>query len=1532
LLTSKCQGVNYPLVFFLNMVVVVNRYLRYTGSYARLGVVVLVLLSLFLFSPVSRAQRQMEELGRGLVAVQVPGGIFLSWRIPGVEWHGVTYHVYRNGQRITAEPLRISNFTDPDGSATSSYSVTAVVNDEEQAPCGAVQPWAQQYREIPLKPRNTSIYQVNDATAADLDGDGEYEIIVKRIAPGWNDDNKHYSFFEAYKLDGTFLWEINVGPNILPDVEINIAAFDFDGDGKAEVFMRTSEGTVFGDGAEIGDTDNDQITNYRFSVGTTANMQYMNKGPEFLSLIDGLTGKELDRIPFIPRGESEDWGDGYGHRASKYFFGAPYLDGKKPSLFIGRGIYTKTIMRTYDVVNKKLVFRWEFHSGTSGPWFGQGNHNFTVADVDGDGRDEIVWGSMTIDDDGRGLYSTRLGHGDAMHVGDLDPFRKGIEAFRCLENYPDHGTVFHDAATGEILIHHTIDKDCGRCCAANISDDIRGKALWGGARMYSASTREVTGTSGGPENFRIYWDGDLLEELLDHSGFSTATGYGTGAIYKYGRAEPLLLAQGAISCNYTKGTPSLQADLFGDWREEVIWRNQANTAIRIYTTVNPTLYRVYTLMHDHQYRQAVCWQMCGYNQPPHVSYFLGVAEGKTEPPPPALSNGRLVYNGTGIWDHSSVSWMLDGTAASFKDGDHVLFDSSSGDQVTLLLDSVTEPSVLSVNSPGNLMLLAGAGKLTGGMELSKNGAGTLTLAGTHDYSGDTRIWGGTFNFSGELPNSPVWMGFFGEMNASGILGKGLTLSYGSLLRIGKPDSVGNLLVSGHLTLGENAGLIFDLSPAPAPASDSLVVNGPLLLSENAVFKINALLPHGVEKLPPGDYLLVTYAGDLSGDISKVRIEGMQGTPCRLKTDGKKIFLEVQSVRSAARVYWNGDKPGGVWDLALTENFLAGGKPDIFVTGDTVFFTDAAISKTVILAGEVCPVSMVVDATGDYRLKGTGKISGSAGLTKSGTGTLAIENANEFTGRVLVSEGTLSLSKMPTTQAPGGIGPANALPSAFELNGGTLLVNGENSSNRAILMGANGGTIRNTATLTLHEPVAGGVLTKTGTGNLVLAGVNTHTRTIMKEGRITLLNDNTNPGKTIVLEGGTLQCSDNSSSYNTLPWNIEVPAGKTASIMLDSRGYYTGTLKGGGNLYMYIPFVRSDLNGDMSGFSGTLNVFSTYSNSQGYSAELRINHSKGLPNALVNINTSIWTSNTAGTTVVLGALSGAGELGGNETWQIGSKGINTEFKGRITAGSLIKMGIGELKLSGSNSYTGGTTVMAGTLHVNNSSGSATGSGNVTVRKDAVLTGPGTIAGGVTVEEGAVLRPGSANTGYKTTVNGAVNLKPGSVFSIRVNPLFKICDALAVTGTLAVSGHLSVNNSTATELQEGDRFKIFEAGNITGSFTSVTPEIPGEGLEWDFSELLSGGIVKVTRITSVSFLQRDQFAVTPNPAEHLLKLRLPVTGNRMTVEIAGINRQVYKKEYYDHAGVVEMDVSGLPSGVYFVILQAEGKREVRKIVKL
>ncbi|MCA1745077.1 MAG: rhamnogalacturonan lyase [Bacteroidales bacterium] len=438
-------------------------------------------------------QRKMEDLDRGLVAVNTASGVFLSWRIQGCEWHNTTYNLYRDGTKLNDAPLSVSNYQDAAGSTTSSYTVTAVVNAIESAPSAPATAWNQQYLEIPLKYRQDG-YEINDATAADLDGDGQYEIIVKRIYKDWANASAPFSFFEAYKLDGTFLWEINVGPNILPDVEINLAAFDLDEDGKAEVFMRTSEGTIFGDGMQIGDTDGDGKTNYRSSVGTAANMQYMNEGPEFLSLIDGETGAELDRVDFIARGSSSDWGDNYGHRASKYFFGAPYLDGKKPSLFIGRGIYTKTIMRTYDVVNKKLVFKWEFNSGNSGPYYGQGNHNYTIADVDGDGCDEIAWGSMTVNNDGTGLYSTDLGHGDAMHVGDLDPYRKGIEIFKCLEESPAWGTVLYDGASGEILIHNVRTSDTGRACAANISDDIKGKAVWGGAKMYSASTLQQVGT------------------------------------------------------------------------------------------------------------------------------------------------------------------------------------------------------------------------------------------------------------------------------------------------------------------------------------------------------------------------------------------------------------------------------------------------------------------------------------------------------------------------------------------------------------------------------------------------------------------------------------------------------------------------------------------------------------------------------------------------------------------------------------------------------------------------------------------------------------------------------------------------------------------------------------------------------------------------------------------------------------------------------------------------------------------------------
>lgn len=1485
------------------------------------------------FSLLTTAQRKMETLDRGLVAVKVQQGVFLSWRINGTEWYGTTYNVYRDGEKLNSTPLEVSNFSDDSGTINSIYTVTALINGSELEQCLPVYPFSKQYKEINLKQRDTSKYEINDATAADLDGDGQYEIIVKRIAKGWNENNTNYTYFEAYKMDGTLMWEINVGPNILPDVEINIAAFDFDEDGKAEVFMRTSEGTIFGDGTEIGDTDNDGRTNYRYTVGTTDNLQFMNAGPEFLSLIDGMTGAELDRVNFIPRGQSSDWGDNYGHRASKYFFGAPYLDGLKPSLFIGRGIYTKTIMRTYDIVNKKLQLRWEFNSGNSGPYFGQGNHNYTIADVDEDGRDEIVWGSMTVDDNGKGLYSTNMGHGDALHVGDLDPFRKGTEIFKCLENSPMWGTILYDGATGEILIHHYTTYDCGRCMAGNISDDIKGAAVWGGSKMFSASTKQEIGTGGGTENYRIFWDGDLLEEMTDHFDFTAAKGYGTGAIYKYknGAASTVLLASGATSCNYTKGTPSLQADLFGDWREEVVWRNEANTAIRIYTTTDPTIYRNYTLMHDHQYRQAICWQMCGYNQPPHTSYFLGEGEGITVPPPPAITNNRLEYSGTGNWDKTGTNWILDGNPSGFSDGMHILFDALAGSNANVLLNETVSPSILTVNSPENISIDASNGKLSGEMQLVKQGLGAFTLNGKHDFSGITEVWNGRFIFNGDLENSPVWLGFFAEMNATGTLANGVSMRYASLLEIGVADSTGVLKIGKNLTLEDHAHIAFDLYSPTSNHNDSLRVNGDFISAGNTVFRIRPHLQQGEKKLAPGDYLLMTVSDSINADLSKISVDGITGTPCKLKVVNGNIYLEIKEVRSSSSIQWNGDQAGAEWDLALTQNFLNNNNADIFADQDEVTFNDAASSKTVNINTLVTPSSIVVDASTDYVFQGTGKITGNARLTKKGTGKLSIKNENDFTGKVLISAGIIEVAKMPASQEFGAIGAISSNPANLEINGGILSITAEGNSNRAVLMGDQGGTINNSAKILWYEPIAGGTLIKSGEGNLVLAGVNTHSKTILKAGTLTLQNDNTNPGKNISLEGGTLQCNDNSGSYSTIPWNIDVPEGKTATINLDSRAYYTGTLSGSGILNVFIPFVRSDFNGDMSAFTGILNFNSSYSNSSNNPAELRINHSKGLPNAHVNIESSVSTSNTTGTTFILGALSGKGNLDGAETYQIGAKGIDSEFKGLITAGSLTKTGKGEFTLSNTNTYTGGTIVNGGTLKVGNKSGSATGSGNVIVNNGAKLTGTGFIEGIVNIESGGILSPGNSNAGNKLNLNNNLNLKQGSTLAVKVNSLFDLADQVICTGKINIAGNLEITVVTSS-FSLDDEFKLFDCASIEGTFSSITPEVPAENMLWNLTALNSEGIIRIIAKTEVQRFNIQGIHVYPNPVNDILTIEVEdfsiepvqfyltdITGKvRITAEISAGEKK-------------KIDIGFLPAGLYTIRITQGSKMNNIKIVK-
>ncbi|WP_316246812.1 rhamnogalacturonan lyase family protein [Paenibacillus ihumii] len=605
---------------------------------------------------VTTLYREMEYLDRAPVAVKTKVGNYIGWRMLGLDPDDIAFNIYRDGIKVNHKPIADStNFVDKKGKEHSVYKITTVIGGKEQEASREFGVWQQQYLPIPLqKPADAYTkdgqpytYTANDASVGDLDGDGEYEIVLM-WSPSNAKDNSQSGYtgivyLDAYKLDGTQLWRINLGPNIRAGAHYSpFLVYDLDGDGKAEVVLKTADGTIDGQGKAIGDASKD----HRNSSG------YVLLGDEFLTVFDGETGAELSTVDYDPpRGDVGSWGDTYGNRVDRYLAAVAYLDGEHPSVIFSRGYYTRTVLVAYSFKDGQLTKQWRFDTNDEGNenYAGQGNHNLSVGDVDHDGKDEIIFGAITIDDDGKILYTTDLGHGDALHFGDLDPTRPGLEVFGVHEHTgAKYGLEMHDAATGEILWGVFTGKDTGRGMTADIDPNYPGEEAWASTitneehipitGLYSARGEFISEQIPSSANFGIWWDGDLLRELLDHK-WDSETKTGTGTIdkwdYKNKTTINLLTAEGTLSNNYTKGNPALQADLFGDWREEVIWRSEDSTELRVYTTVDPTEHKLRTLMHDPVYRLGIAWQNVGYNQPPHPSFFLGV--GMEQPKAPLIS-------------------------------------------------------------------------------------------------------------------------------------------------------------------------------------------------------------------------------------------------------------------------------------------------------------------------------------------------------------------------------------------------------------------------------------------------------------------------------------------------------------------------------------------------------------------------------------------------------------------------------------------------------------------------------------------------------------------------------------------------------------------------------------------------------------------------------------------------------------------------------------------------------------------------------
>jgi hypothetical protein len=615
------------------------------------------LLAVGLVVPSLAAPRQMENLTRGLVVSNVGSGVLVSWRLLGTDDPATEFNLYRDGSKIASITKNAgTNYLDKSGKTTSKYEVAAVVDGKEQAKSpvslvldktvsnsGNSFPYKTLKLEVPaaqtMPNGEKCTYTPNDMSAADLDGDGEYELILK-----WDPSNAHDNsqtgytgtvFIDAYKLDGTRLWRIDLGKNIRAGAHYTqFQVFDYDGDGKAEMIVKTADGTIDGTGKAIGNASAD----YRDGNGLIL------KGKEYLTVFRGVDGAAITTIDYVPsrdinkheKGKNGKgyWGDNYGNRCERYIAATAYLDGVHPSAVFIRGYYSASYVVAYDFDGKTLKQRWYHKSEDPGKGlYEQGNHNIAVGDIDGDGYDEIVFGGATLNHDGTVRFSTQLGHGDAGHLGDLDPDHPGMEFWDVHEHTNAQYTEEMRGADGKVYWgtpQPNPGVDNGRGMAADIDSEYRGYEVWSakGGGMKTASGKKI-GSPAVSQNFRIYFDGDVYDELLDGAYVTKFDSKAKKAnVYFDGGA-----ALGAAGCNGTKNTPSLVADLFGDWREELVVRSEKDpTTMYIISTPVASEHRVYTLMHDATYRVAIAWQNTAYNQPPHIGYYLPDAVKKLAAP------------------------------------------------------------------------------------------------------------------------------------------------------------------------------------------------------------------------------------------------------------------------------------------------------------------------------------------------------------------------------------------------------------------------------------------------------------------------------------------------------------------------------------------------------------------------------------------------------------------------------------------------------------------------------------------------------------------------------------------------------------------------------------------------------------------------------------------------------------------------------------------------------------------------------------
>lgn len=1428
-----------------------------------------LLAGMMLLPQMMTAQRILQPLGRGVVAVNNNGNVTVTWRRLAQEPENATYNVYVNG--VKAVNTSHTYWQTTSGRVPVGAEVTvSLVNSEgeEQAQSVPFKMKSYDMRNIFVdiifekggSPLRSADFNTAYVWPIDLDGDGEMDYVVNRKS----NTNGLDCYVEGYMRTGEHLWTVKLGPNELScagqDDMITVA--DMDCDGKGDVVIQSSDGTQFWNaeaktfglyvnGNTMGDTDGDGIIDYE--------KQSTRNAPRYISVIDGMTGVEKACIEqsynqhYNRTNRASLMGDEYNKHVGH--MGVFYFDGIHPGVVMewhmrgtGGDHHYYNLGVAYDFSGGKAGKLKElFNEPTGGPAF----HQIRVGDMDGDGKDEMVVGGYTMDHTGKTLFNTGISHGDRFRTSDIDPERPGLETFAIQQYAPDMlGQVLYDARTGEFIKkwYLSASGDVGRGECMDIDKNHLGWEMWStmDGKVYDAQGSLITEYGNQFPCEGIWWDNEPDREVVQTS--DSHYNVFVQDFFKGREVEFAKISNYRYVTVYAKRA-AFWGDIIGDWREEMILLHKEGGVIVGITGVTTDYVSdidfIYCLQQDPHYRGDCSTR--GYYQSPNPGFYLGYDMPRPQLPPCMVTD--LVAQA----DNSFVTYDRT-SSSSFVNGKSVLFDFTFQDN-TFNINNAFAPSVIYAMPVRNQHItFGGTGSVEGNMQLWKGQQGRFIVNIPLNHTGGTFITEGTLEVNNNIIGD-VDLRSRGTLAGNAVVNGKLkmegALNYEGcrLMPGGEEGNIGTITLKQGLTIDKRLFVEADIHDADASA-DLVKVEGDLSLTDNGqlVFTIVS----DTDKPKPARFKLIEYTGLFTGDLSQVAVRGLQGISYNIVNEEQSLWIVINAQRDAAQgVRWTGVE-SSQWDYQ-TANFTLNGENTEFVAGDGIIIGDDAV-KTTLQIDELMPVSSVnfENDTKTITVSGTGGFTGNGDVVMNGMGRVVLNATNSnYKGKTIINSGTVTVAELADGGLPSSIGAANTAAANWQIGKATLIVSNSNTATNRGLILNDTATIQITSGVTSLKGViqGNGRLVKKGGGqlNITYAGNNTWNSTELNAGTLAMGVWNTTFGKSgspIDVTGNatiTIFNNNSTSAVPTLGNAITVQAGKTLTINGGQRCKVQGSLSGEGTVKINFPYVRGDFATNLANFEGVLNPTS---------GQFRLTSGMNLQKGTFTPGAGVYAvgvQSQSGTetnlTHKIGALTSTASDAqlGTGMWNVGYLGTNTTFAGIIGSNATLnKYGEGALTLTGAS--TGKVNIYEGCVSLENST--ATTTGMVTVASGAMVVGTGTSTN-VTVNKGGTIGAGKAIGAILGTLTLSGNLTVQSGATIRIRGRNKMIDALKVNGRIMLNDPIFNMERLNSDWLPDTDYRIFTGtGTITLTGTpTFEPAIPIEGYLWDYSSLVSEGIIRV-----------------------------------------------------------------------------------------